>query len=316
MKDKRGAKEYATIGLKGMAMGAADVVPGVSGGTIAFISGIYEELLYSIKSIDLAAIKLLFRGRFKEFWKKVNGNFLLILVTGIAISFFSLANLMTYLLETQPIAVWSFFFGLIIASTIIIGKDVNEWSIKNIAILLVGIGAGYAVTVITPGHTPETWWFIMLSGAVAICAMMLPGISGAFILLLMGKYHFLMGAVARVDIPIILIFIAGALIGIISFSHILTWLLNNYKNVTVAFLTGVMFGSLNKIWPWKITTSTYTDSHGVIHSLTEKNVLPKTYQALEGAHPEIGTAIIFLFVGLAVIFILEGVSRRIAEKQA
>lgn len=308
-KEKRGIREYATVGLKGLAMGAADVVPGVSGGTIAFISGIYEELLTSIKSIDFTALKLLFTGKLKEFWKKINGTFLLSLVTGIAISIFSLANLATYLLENEPIAIWAFFFGLIIASCLIVSRDISKWRLGTVALLLLGGAFGYMITVISPGETPNTWWFIMLSGAIAICAMILPGTSGAFILLLMGKYQFLMNAVQELNIPVIALFIVGAIIGVICFSHFLTWLLKNYHNSTIALLIGVMMGSLNKIWPWKI--SEVLDVEGG-EFVQETNVLPATYETVVG-NPEILTAIITAIVGLTIIFVIEAIGKHKAK---
>ena len=302
--------DYGLITLKGIAMGAADVVPGVSGGTIAFISGIYEELVNSIKNIDLTAIKLLFTGKFAQFWKKINGNFLLALILGIAISIFSLAKLMTYLLTHEPIGTWSFFFGLIIASVILVSRDVRKWNVATVVALLAGGVAAYAITVITPATTPDTWWFIILSGAIAICAMILPGISGAFILLLMGKYAFIMKAVGDFNIGVILLFVIGAVIGIVSFSHLLSWLLKNYKDVTIALLTGFMIGSLNKVWPWKETLETYIDSHGVAQPLVEKNVFPATYQQIAGVDPQVLIAVVACIAGFALIFVIEAVGKR------
>ncbi len=239
MKQKR---NYLLLILRGCAMGAADVVPGVSGGTIAFITGIYEELINSIKNIDLQALKLLFSFRFADFWKKINGNFLISVVAGIAISIFSLARLMTWLLENHPIYIWSFFFGLIIASSVLVAKEIRQWNILTVIALAAGICAAYIITVMTPAETPDSWWFIILSGAIAICAMILPGISGAFILLLMGKYTYILGAVSNLNIGVLLLFIIGAAAGIISFSHLLSWLLKNYHNLTVSLLTGFMLG--------------------------------------------------------------------------
>lgn len=313
--ESRKKSEYAIVTLKGMAMGAADLVPGVSGGTIAFISGIYEELVDSIKNIDFTALKLLFTGKFKSFWKKINGTFLISLVLGIIISFFSLAKLMTFLLHNEPIPTWAFFFGLILASAVLIGKDVKRWRVGTVLLLLIGIAFGYMITILSPATTPETWWFIMFSGAVAICAMLLPGISGAFILLLMGKYAFLMTAVSELNIPIILLFVSGALIGIVSFSHFLSWLLDNHYNVAVSFLTGVMVGSINKIWPWKKVLETYTDANGNIHPLVETNITPNTFEALTGASSQIGSAILFFIIGLALIFVLEYISKRVGKKR-
>lgn len=202
-------KNYLLLVLRGCAMGAADVIPGVSGGTIAFITGIYEELINSIRSIDLKALRLLGSFQLKEFWKHINGNFLISVVAGIAISIFSLAKLMKYLLETHPLYIWSFFFGLIIISALMVSKEVKKWDLFAITSLIVGAVLAYTITVLTPTSTPETWWFIILSGAIAICAMILPGISGAFILLLLGKYEFIITAVSEFNIPVLITFLSG-----------------------------------------------------------------------------------------------------------
>ena len=214
------ASRYILLALKGCAMGMADVVPGVSGGTIAFISGIYEELLDSIRSVDATALKLLLKGRFADFWRHINGNFLLSVLAGIAIAIFSLARLMTYLLTNHPIAIWSFFFGLIIASAVLVARQVGHWNWKTLLSFAVGAAVAWWITIATPAETPNDWWFVMLSGAIAICAMILPGISGAFILLLLGKYQYIMQAVVDLNIPVMAIFVVGVAIGIISFSHL------------------------------------------------------------------------------------------------
>lgn len=303
-------RNYLLLVLKGCAMGAADVVPGVSGGTIAFISGIYEELLNSIKSIDLKALKLLFTFRLAAFWKQINGSFLLSVVGGIAISIFSLAKLMTWLLVHHPIFIWSFFFGLIIASSVLVAKEIRKWDIYTILSLSAGICIAYTITVMSPASTPNTWWFIMLSGAIAICAMILPGISGAFILLLLGKYMFILSAVSSLNIGVLLLFLIGAAGGIISFSHLLSWLLKNYHTLTVALLTGFMLGSLNKVWPWKETLKTYIDSHGVKQVLTETNILPGKYEALNQTDPLLWQAIFMCIVGFLLIYVIESIGKR------
>lgn len=274
-------RNYLLLVIKGCCMGAADVVPGVSGGTIAFITGIYEELINSIKSIDLAALKLLFQLNFAGFWKKINGSFLLAVIGGIGISIFSLARVMSYLLSHHPIEIWSFFFGLIIASAWLVSREIRKWDIFTFLALAAGCVSAYTITVLSPASTPQTWWFIMLSGAIAICAMILPGISGAFILLLLGKYMYIMAAVSELRIGIILLFAAGAVIGIITFSHFLSWLLKNYHTLTIALLTGFMIGSLNKVWPWKETLEFFRDTHGVQQVLIEKNVSPSTFATLQ-----------------------------------
>lgn len=294
-------KKYLILLIKGMAMGAADVVPGVSGGTIAFITGIYEELINSIKSIDHRSLKLLFTGKIAAFWKAVNVNFLLVLVSGIGISVFSLARLLQYILEKYPELIWSFFFGLIVASAIYVAKQIKIWNISTIVSMLVGIAVAYIITEITPAETTEAYWFIFISGAIAICAMILPGISGSFILLLLGKYEFIIGAISELKIAVIAIFLSGAGIGIISFSNVLSWLLRKYHNQTIAMLAGFMVGSLNKVWPWKNTLETFTGRHGEIKPLIQENVLPFGYEGDPHLYPAIGLAI----AGFILIFVIE-----------
>lgn len=307
--------KFLILALKGCAMGMADVVPGVSGGTIAFISGIYEELIDSIRSVDAAAVKMLVRLRFGDFWRHINGRFLLPVLLGIGTAIFSLARLMTYLLAAHPIAVWSFFFGLIIASAILVSKQITKWDARTVAALVAGVAAAWWITVATPSETPDTWWFVMLSGAIAICAMILPGISGAFILLLLGKYQYIMHAVGTLDIPVILVFAAGAVMGIISFSHLLAWLLRHWHDVTVAVLMGFMLGSLNKVWPWKEVVETYTDSHGKLQPLVERNVAPGSFEALTGHDAQLLKAVLLCLVGFLTIYGIELLARIIVKKR-
>ncbi len=306
---------YIVLALKGCAMGMADVVPGVSGGTIAFISGIYEELLDSIRSVDATALRLLLRFRLAEFWRHINGRFLLPVLLGIAVAIFSLARLMTYLLTNHPIAIWSFFFGLIVASALLVARQIGRWDWRTVLAFAVGAAAAWWITVATPAETPDDWWFVMLSGAIAICAMILPGISGAFILLLLGKYQYIMHAVGEFDIPVIAVFVIGAAAGIISFSHLLSWLLKHWHDVTVAVLMGFMVGSLNKVWPWKETVETYLDSHGVAQPLVQNNIAPGTFEQLTGQPSLFVQAILLGIVGFLVIYGIELVARMIVKKQ-
>ncbi len=306
---------YIILALKGCAMGMADVVPGVSGGTIAFISGIYEELLDSIRSVNATALKLLLKFRLAEFWRHINGRFLLPVLLGIAIAIFSLARLMTYLLVNHPIAIWSFFFGLIVASALLVAKQIGRWDWRTVLAFVVGAVAAWWITVATPAETPNDWWFVMLSGAIAICAMILPGISGAFILLLLGKYQYIMHAVGEFNIPVIVVFVIGAVAGIISFSHLLSWLLKHWHDVTVAVLMGFMVGSLNKVWPWKETVETYLDSHGVAQPLVQTNIAPGTFEQLTGEPSLLVQAILLGIVGFLAIYGIELIARIIVKKQ-
>lgn len=251
--------KYLMISVKGVCMGAADVIPGVSGGTIAFMTGIYEELIASINSINATAVKLLFSGKFKDFWKHINGNFLLSVAVGILISIFSLAKVMQYLLANHPIQTWAFFFGLIVASSIFILKGIKGWNIRSVVTLFFGIILGIVICTLSPTETPDGLWFIFLCGAIAICAMILPGISGSFILLILGKYEYIMQTISNLidggthfwnSAAILGIFAVGAITGLLAFSKFLHWLLGKYHKETLLILAGFIIGSLVKVWPW------------------------------------------------------------------
>ncbi|MDT7832887.1 DUF368 domain-containing protein [Flavobacteriaceae bacterium S356] len=299
---KRTLKDYLVISLKGVAMGAADVVPGVSGGTIAFISGIYEELLNSISNINLDLFKTLKNEGFKKAWAQLNGNFLLALLIGIFVSVLSLAKVLKYLLENEPILLWSFFFGLVLASVIYIAKQLTKWSVVTFLILIIGAVLAYYITTLDPlvsGNSSS--WFLFLAGAIAICAMILPGISGAFILVLLGAYQPVLAAVNDRDYKIIALIGLGAIVGLLSFSRVLKWLFKHYKNYTLAALTGFIIGSLNKIWPWKHTLSFRLNSHGIEVPLKQESVSPFSYS---GEHQLI-LAIILAIVGFGLIMLLE-----------
>ncbi|MFV0267597.1 MAG: DUF368 domain-containing protein [Draconibacterium sp.] len=309
----RSTKDYLLLVLKGMGMGAADVVPGVSGGTIAFITGIYEELINSIKSINLKAVKLFFTGQFAEFWKAINGTFLVSVVAGIGISIFSLAKGLEYLLTHYPILVWSFFFGLIVASAIYVARAIKTWNAGTIISGLIGIAVAFGITVISPAEANTAYWFVFVSGMIAICAMILPGISGSFILVLLGMYKFILGAVSDMNIAVLLTFMAGAAIGIISFSNVLSWLLKKYHNLTIAMLAGFMVGSLNKVWPWKEVTETIIDRHGELKPIAERNILPGTYEQLTGHEAWMLGAIALAVVGFVLIFVVEGIGNKLKK---
>ena len=250
---QRSIKDYVLISLKGVVMGAADAVPGVSGGTIAFISGIYEELINTISNVNLTLFKTLFQEGFVSFWKRLNGNFLLALISGILISFVSFMRLAKYLLENHPVLIWSFFFGLIVASIYFVGKQISRWSLAVVIFLILGALIAYYVSNLPVLAADNNNSFLFFAGALAICAMILPGISGSFILIILGAYKTLSDALHDFDFTRIIIFASGALIGLLSFSHFLKWLFKHFHNLTLAILTGFIFGSLNKVWPWKKT---------------------------------------------------------------
>lgn len=281
-------------------MGAADVVPGVSGGTIAFITGIYEELINSIKNINLEAIRLFFSGRWKSFWKHVNGNFLLSVFAGIFISVLSLARALEYLLEHQPVLIWSFFFGLILASSYVVARKIKQWEYAKVVALVGGIGIAFYITSVTPATTTDARWFVLLSGGLASCAMILPGISGSFILLLLGKYTFALHAVNERILLDLLLLGVGAVVGLILFANLLSWLLRRYHDVTIALLVGFMIGSLNKIWPWKETIETIL-VEGEIRPLVEKNILPSF--GLPEHH--VWLALLMVLIGILLILFIE-----------
>ncbi len=287
-------------------MGAADVVPGVSGGTIAFISGIYEELITSINNIDLSLFKVLRKEGLKAFWQKLNGNFLLALFLGIFISVLSLAKFLSWLLENHPVLLWSFFFGLVLASIFFVGKEITKWSAGTVIVFLLGAILAYFITELPPNENIDSLPYLFLSGALAVCAMILPGISGAFILVLLGSYKTILDAVHERDIKIVITVAVGAIFGLLSFARLLKWMFKNYKNITLALLTGFILGSLNKIWPWKkvLATKTFGDKTIVMDDV---NVWPS---AFEGDNQLI-LAIILAVIGFSLIFILE----RLASKK-
>ena len=276
------------------------MVPGVSGGTIAFITGIYEELVYSLKSINLKAIKLFLTGRWRSFWKQINGNFLLTVFAGVFISVLSLAKVLEYLLEHQPILIWSFFFGLILASSYVVSRKITKWEYPKIVALVGGIGIAFYITSVTPTTTTDAFWFIILAGALASCAMILPGISGSFILLLLGKYAFALHAVNERIVVDLLLLGSGALVGIVLFANLLSWLLKKHHDITVAVLVGFMIGSLNKIWPWKETLKTII-VEGELKPLVEKNILP----SISNTEDRFWMALLMVAIGIVLILLIE-----------
>jgi len=298
----RNLKDYLVIGLKGMAMGAADVVPGVSGGTIAFISGIYEELLGSISNVNFDLLKTLKQDGFKAAWKEVNGNFLLSLFIGIFVSIVSLAKVIKYLLENEPVLLWSFFFGLVLASVIYIAKQITKWNFVAILALILGSFLAYYITTLNPLVSENSSiLFMFIAGAIAICAMILPGISGAFILVLLGAYKPVLAAVNDRDYKTVAAVGFGAIIGLLAFSKVLKWLFTHYKNYTLAVLTGFIIGSLNKIWPWKETLTWRTNSHGVEVPFNQQSVSPFSYVG----EAELTMAIILATIGFGLILLME-----------
>ena len=283
-------------------MGAADVVPGVSGGTIAFVTGIYTELLDSIKSISPAALGVWRRQGFAAFWRHINGTFLLVLGSGILLALLTLARGIHYLLVNEPVLVWSFFFGLILASCWHIGKEIRRWQPQQVLLLVVGAALAAWISLASPSQIEATPAIVFMAGAVAICAMILPGISGSFILLLMGLYEPVLGAVRNFDITILGLFACGAALGLALFSRVLSWLLHHYHDAMFALLTGFMAGSLVKVWPWKETLLTRINSKGESVPFIQQNVLPQLSSDLI-------PALILLLMGFILVLGLERFAR-------
>ena len=286
-------------------MGTADVIPGVSGGTIAFITGIYEELIDSIKSINKDAIQLLLKFRIADFWKHINGNFLISVLAGIATSIISLARLMTYLLDTHPIQIWSFFFGLILISSPLILRDIKKWNVGTVLSFLIGVVVAYLITILSPTESPTNLPFLFFCGALAICAMILPGISGAFILLLIGKYEFMITALIEINIPVVIVFVSGCFFGLLGFSHFLSWILKHYRFPTLALLAGFMIGSLNKVWPWKEVTIFRIDHAGNQVPAFDRSIWPWDYLEKTGNDPMVIYAILFAALGVFLVVAIE-----------
>lgn len=302
-------KKHLLLFAKGIAMGAADVVPGVSGGTVAFISGIYDELLRSIAGVP-AALSLLLRGRVLAAWQAANATFLLVLLAGILTSVLSLARVITFLLAEHPIPVWSFFFGLILVSSHLVAREIQRWNWSRFVSFTVGAAFAYWITVAAPMQWGTNSLSIFFAGSIAICAMILPGISGSFILLLLGLYPFILGAVKGLDVNVLALFASGCLVGIVSFAGLLRWLLLRWRDLTLALLTGLMLGSLNKLWPWKETLTWHADSHGQQVPLLQANLLPGRFAEVSGQDPQLLLAILLALGGVLLVLGLEWLAAR------
>ncbi|MFZ7113282.1 MAG: DUF368 domain-containing protein [Desulfatiglandales bacterium] len=279
MEKARSAWDYLMISLKGFCMGAADVVPGVSGGTIAFITGIYEELLTSIRSFDLRFFRLITAMRIREAMAHTSWPFLVSLILGIFAAILSLARILAWLLQSHPVLIWSFFFGLVLASALTVARDLDTWRLSYIACTVLGTLGAYFLVGMVPVSTPDTPWFLFLSGSIAICAMILPGISGSFILVLLGKYQYVLQAVNDRDLLTLIVVGAGAVVGIITFVRLLGWLLARYRYETMAVLTGFMLGSLRRVWPWKTTLEEIIDAQGHALVISQSNSVPSQWNS-------------------------------------
>ncbi len=297
-------KKHVILFLKGMAMGAADVVPGVSGGTIAFISGIYEDLIDALRSLTPAALIVWRREGFASFWRHIHGSFLLVLFSGVLLSILSLAKTVVYCLEHYPLLVWGFFFGLVLASSIYIGRQLPFRSKGVWVAIVIGLVIALWISVARPVQMPGEWWMAFIAGSLAICAMLLPGISGSFVLLLMGMYSFILHSLLQFNLTIIGSFVAGCILGLTLFSHVLGWLLQHYRTLTMATATGFLLGSLNLIWPWRQTVESYIDRHGEEVPLRQANLLPGDF-AQQVGDPQTLAVLGLIIFGLALVLILE-----------
>jgi putative membrane protein len=295
--------------IKGMAMGAVDVVPGFSGGTVALITGIYDKLLASFAATP-QAIALFFRGRIKDAWNACNATFLATVLLGVLTSVFSLARVISYLMDKHPVPLWAFFFGLVMVSVYLVGREVVLWSFSRLAVFAVGLGLAVWVTLAAPLQLAADPFILFLAGAIAISAMILPGISGSFILVLLGLYPVVLGAVKNLDLGVLAVFSAGCLLGLMSFSRLLSWLLLRFRDVTLAFLAGVMLGSLGKVWPWKHTLTWQTNRHGESYPLLQENLWPNSFGELSGQDPQVLLVITLAVAGVVLVLGLEWLSRR------
>ena len=283
-------------------MGASDVVPGVSGGTMAFILGIYEDLINAIKSFDVKGLKLLATLKLRALADRVSWEFLLSVGIGILTAVFTLAKVLSWLLHNKPILIWSFFLGLILASVFSVSRRIESWRVPVWVSLFGGAAGAYVLVGLVPVSTPNDPWFLFLSGAVAICAMILPGISGSFILVLLGKYLFVLEAVNQRDFVVLFFVAFGACAGIVAFSRLLGWLLSRYHDLMVAVLTGLMLGSLRKVWPWKETIESRLVGEKVV-PIVQSNFLPNHWSG------EVASALGLMVLGLVAVFFLDRLGR-------
>ena len=298
---------YVGLFFKGMGMGAANVIPGVSGGTIALITGIFEELIDSIKSFDITAIKLFFSGKFKQFAQHVNLNFLIAVFLGIGVSILSVAKLFEYLFANYPVYIWSFFFGLIIASVYFVGKTINKWTVSVIIAFILGTSLAIFITILNPATENDGMIYLFICGIIAVCSMILPGLSGSFVLILLGNYELVMiKAVTGLRFEILLPVALGAALGLVVFSHFLSWVFKKYRNETISILTGFILGSVTILWPWKNPVFK-TDLAGNIITKANGEEIIQGYERFipDSFNLEVILAVSFMIIGIIIIWILE-----------
>lgn len=315
--------KHIITGFKGFGMGAANVIPGVSGGTIALLTGIFTELIDSLNALmDPSSWKLLLSGKIREFWKYIHGAFLLSLFAGVLVSIFSLAKLMVYVMAYYPIQTWAFFFGLIIASAAYMIYDIKGWKIIDVLFFAVGIALGVVICTLSPTSTPDDLWFIFICGAIAICTMILPGISGSFILVILGKYDYIMQALNQMNIPVLAVFALGCVIGILGFSKFLHWLLKHCERQTMLVLVGFVIGALVKVWPWNDVTAIaeaqmLRNGMDAEAARTGAEMLVASGASLKNFDLQVPGAIAFAIAGLVLVAGLEYLSslHRLKEEE-
>lgn len=305
MKQQRTLKGYLGITARGLLMGAADAVPGVSGGTIAFMTGIYHELIYSLKQCGPEALTVLYKRGIKAAWQYINGNFLAALFFGVLLSLLSISHVVLSMLTHYPVLLWSFFFGLILAGVWSVIRHIDKWRPLVVMFFVIGAAFAYWVTILTPSHVEASTFMVFICGMIAICAMILPGISGSFILLLMGMYTPMLGAIKNFDVAILAIFALGCVLGLLSFARLLNYMFEHFKTLTLALLGGFMLGSLNKVWPWKQTLESMIDRHGKEVPLVQSNLLPHTFESLTQQPAYTVSAIALMLLGVGAVIILE-----------
>jgi putative membrane protein len=297
--------KFIGVFLRGVMMGAADIVPGVSGGTIAFITGIYDTLLASIRAFDLTFLSLLLRGDIRAAWAHVNGGFLAALLLGIGTSILSLARVISWILENHPVPLWAFFFGLIFASAVVLLRQVEGWTLPRAACLLAGVLVAGLIAFSPVANMDFGLAGVFLAGFLAICAMILPGISGSFILVLLGMYSTVLTAVKSLDLMFLLVFILGCGAGLLFFSRILYWLLHRFHQATMALLTGFLFGSLAIVWPWKHVLDWVQGSHGQLKPAQQVPVSPAEFLTLTGQEPAVGLCLALMALGFALVWLID-----------
>lgn len=305
-------KDNLLLYCKGLTMGAVDVVPGFSGGTVALITGIYHRLLAAFAAMP-EALLLLLRGRISDAWRRCDATFLLVLMLGILTSIFTLAKLISYLMTAHPVLLWAFFFGLVLVSVYLVGREVSVWRPVYLLAAALGLALALFITLAAPMQLAADPLILFIAGAIAISAMLLPGISGSFILVLLGLYPVVLGAVKNLDIPVLAVFSAGCALGLLVFSRFLTWLLSRLRDLTMAFMAGLMLGSLVKVWPWKQTLTWQTNRHGESYPLLQENLLPQRFVEVTGQAHQLGFAICLAVSAVVLVLLLEWLARRRAD---